>query len=565
MATNFNLLGIGGSGSKAMSAFVHCAAAGLTPPTVTVSLLDQDNNNGNVSETASLITTYRRLHRDLGKKLPKTPDQAGLFSCDIVNPANAASSETPQVWLPLGERTKTMQDHFDYPRLRPELAQLARALFNQKEEIELQLDRGFRGRPAVGAVVLSSLTEEHRLHKYLDAVANANGAKQRVFLMGSVFGGMGASGIPTVARTLRRLRHGSNGIAAGNGRLNDTFAIGAGTLLPYFEFPDPPVGSTEANETAVRATEIPWASRLALEYYHTQIAGEGQPGVFDHLYLVGQQPLTSVGYFSTGAGGQNNPALLPELLTALAGCHFFASEQISPGQILRASHRENRIGWDDLPRVWSTDGGHEVRSALARLLRFAFAYHFAYFSCIYGGDSKKYRHFDWFRTLIGSDGLNDSDKNTALELNRYCTLLLRWIATICFSYEEFGSASETSLDFCKARGFAEPARRTPQSDAGTADTHRLRLKGDDERSDAKKDRATIQLTMKEMRDLQAAFGDLTGGEDEKVLDLHRIYDALERSARRMEPGLPAFVDALWRACSVLPNRKMPKPPRWWQQ
>jgi hypothetical protein len=564
MATNFHLMGVGGSGAKAVSAFIHCAAAGLTPRSVTVSLLDQDANNGNISETANLITSYRRLHRDLGKKLPPTAGQMGLFATDIANPPNGAAPETPRVWLPLGVNAKTMSDHFHYPRLRPELKHLMRGLLNQREEIELQLDRGFRGRPAVGAVVISSLTDDHPLHIYLTKLASEGQARQRIFLMGSVFGGMGAAGIPTVARTLRRLRHGEDGPATPKAGANTSFAVGAASLLPYFEFPDPPDGSAAAEEIAVRASEIPWSSRLALEYYHSQITGGGQSEIFDHLYLVGQQPLTPVGYFSTGSGEQRNPALLPELLTALAGCHFFASDVVSRGQILRASHREKHIGWEDLPRVWPSDGPHEVRCGLAQLLRFAFAYRYAYFPCLYGDDAHKYYSFDWVRNLIGRKGLAKDDHDTALELNRYCTLLLRWLADIHFAYQKISPSTDTTLDFCNVDGFAERINDRSSGERRSSDVNRVRLKGDDEFGDVKKGREAAKIEMSDMPGLKEAFDHLIGGDsDNRALDLHLIYDALERSKARTTPGLAAFVDALWLACSVLPNKQLPKPPRWW--
>lgn len=564
MKTKFHLMGVGGSGAKSLSAFVHCAAAGLAPPEVTVSLLDQDAANGNLSETTGLIATYRRLHRDLGTKLEKVEGLPPPFACDIQNPANGIAADAPKVWVPLSANAKTMSDHFLYPKLRPELKQLMRALLNQNEEIDLLLERGFRGRPAVGAVVISSLTEEHPLHRYLTALANESRTGQRLFLMGSVFGGMGASGVPTVARRLRQLRYGGDGVPASSGERADSFAIGAGALLPYFEFPEPKAGMADPTDVAVRPVDIPWASRLALEYYYSHAFGNGESEVFDHLYLVGQQPLTSVGYFSTGSSGQRNPALLPELLTALSGCHFFASENIYRGQVWRASHREKHIGWEDLPRVWTSEGAHEVRCGLARLLRFAFAYRHAYFPCIYKEEADKYKSFDWFRKLIGNNGLSNEEQDTALELNRYCSLLLRWLADIYFSYQKIGPATDTTLDFCKVDGFARPDSGSVGGDSD-ADVNRIVLTGDEERNHAKRDREPVKLKLSEMLALQGAFDELIGGgaKDERMLDLNRIYDTLERSKVPRQPGLPAFVDALWRACGVLPSKQTPRPPRWW--
>ncbi|NYZ14575.1 hypothetical protein HL658_18655 [Azospirillum sp. RWY-5-1] len=566
MATNFHLIGVGGSGAKSVAAFVHCCAAGLAPPSVTVSLLDQDASNGNVSEASELISTYRSLYQRLGKNLPPSPERMTLFGSEIANPQNGTAPETPRVWLPLGATVTTMGEHFQYPRLRPEIKHLVSALLNQHEEIGLQLDRGFRGRPAVGAVVLSSLGASHPLLDYLDRIANDAGHQQRVFLAGSVFGGMGASGLPTVARTLRNLRsapgRGGRRAAARNGSFN----IGTALLLPYFEFPDPPSGTAAAEEIAVTSAQIPWSSRMALEYYHSQIDGDGGSDIFDHLYLVGQQPLTSVDYFSTGSRDQRNPALLPEMLAALAGCHFFAAESIPSGKIFRASHRDSQIGWEDLPRVWSVANAHEVRIGMAQLLRFAFAYRYAYFPCIHGDRSARtYGGFDWYAKLIGRRGLKGDDIDTAKELNRYCTLLLRWIADIFYSYKKMSTGGETALGLFDVSRFSVDPRVRTRTAAGTAAINDVALMGDHPRSAATRDREPAAVKDEDVPGLAEAFTELVGDEGKGgALDLLYIYDALERSRPRASPGLTAFVDALWRACATIPAADAPKLPPWWQ-
>lgn len=563
MATKYHMIGAGGSGAKALTAFVHCAAAGLGPRVVQASLLDQDVANGNVQETNGLINLYRRLHKAMATASRQPRDRVSLFATAIEIPNSSGSTNEPRTWIPLEAKNPRMGDHFEYARLRPELKQLMKVLFKEREEILLDLERGFRGRPAIGAVVMAAMDGANPLHKYIHQIADATQDSQRVFLMGSVFGGMGASGVPTLARKLRSIRYGDTP----PDRDDTALTIGAGMLLPYFEFPPPTPDETD-RQVAVKADDLPWASRLALEYYDGYMGTDAKHKLFNHLYLVGQQPLTSVGYFSTGSEKQRNPALLPELLVALAGCHFFASTPSGQSRVFRTGHREKHIGWDDLPRVWSGSGSdqpHEVRAGLAQLLRFAFAYHYAYFPCLDGDEAPRYRKFDWFRKLVGgrSGFPSDEEQELARDLNQYCTQVLRWIADIRFGYPETATVGDVKLAFCNTDGFAK--RPAPKATGRhTEEINRIALVGDTDVTRDKGDRVPPQIKNDDLAGLEAGFNRLVGDDlGQRVLGLDRILDALERTTTKEKPGFVTFVDALWTACAMHPRDKLPsRPPQW---
>ena len=100
----------------------------------------------------------------------------------------------------------------------------------------------------------------------------------RVFLAGSIFGGTGAAGIPTLGA------RGCSGPPAAvlgdrsDGRKRSKVRLGAALVLPYFTF-DP--GTTAGPQMFVTAADFPIATKAALHYYQTK------PLAFDDLYLVG--------------------------------------------------------------------------------------------------------------------------------------------------------------------------------------------------------------------------------------------------------------------------------------
>ena len=105
-------------------------------------------------------------------------------------------------------------------------------LYHPEEELELELDEGFRGRPSIGSAAI--LSRIHENEPFWQTIFNSiDSAKQghevRIFLVSSIFGGQGASGFPSIARLIRRILE-QKGIKEG-------VYIGGALMLPFFSFP----------------------------------------------------------------------------------------------------------------------------------------------------------------------------------------------------------------------------------------------------------------------------------------------------------------------------------------
>lgn len=530
MSSN-HLIGLGGTGVKTVEAFVHLTAAGLMPGDVEVSLFDQDRANGNLVTTKGLLETYRNLHENLGTQL-----SVPFLRTEIKRPAMAME----WMWSPLQISNTSMSQFFALPTLNSDLQDFVRCLYQPgRLELDMDLGLGFRGRPAVGAAVISGSTDRgHVLWDYIKGLVGSKSDDVNIFLAGSVFGGTGAAGLPGIARQCRK-------IIADNTSPNpgapSNYSIGACLMLPYFTFSDQSC-ERENGELPVmaRSADQVLRSQLALEFYANSMAGPTSDRAFDTIYLVGLDPEIPLEYCQLGGNDQRNPALLPELVGALSMVHFFDRGKGLRGQVLRCGRQDKEsVTWNDLPSPSGIAGSGEVLHALGQLLRFAFAYYYVYHGYMTRSRRKVSRE-PWYRRLINAEGVSlaasvDASSLAVCEtLHNYCGDLLAWFTCLTTN-----TRKELSLS---ALGDVSGFGRCERLSAGT---------------DGRRDGPPIPhlnerpKTVAERRVLTDAFDRLLGNVHGPGLDV--IYEGLCRQSAPRSPGIPAFIDALWKACALSPR------------
>ena len=115
---------------------------------------------------------------------------------------------------------------------------LYESLFTEQERTT-NLDKGFRGHPAIGAAVMTEKMDIND-EPWKTILPQINADKNaKIFLFASVFGGTGAAGFPTIARLLQAELH-------KDGEGNCIAKIGGALVLPYFQFP--PADAANSNE-----------------------------------------------------------------------------------------------------------------------------------------------------------------------------------------------------------------------------------------------------------------------------------------------------------------------------
>lgn len=407
---SYFVIGVGGTGAKLMQSLIHLSAAGLLPErgrTLTGLLVDPDENNGNVDSAKKLSAVYA-----ICKRL-----QCG--TTDLFKNTVAISGP----WTPVSDpHVASLSTVFGYARLRenePAQADLMELLY-APEERELKIFEGFRGRPSIGAAVFGKSVNfrngdwgEFRDDVRADA---ATYPSVPVLLSGSVFGGSGAAGVPTICRLLQGEFRG----VANNLRL------GLALFLPYFTFRPVPGDEMQADPHSFST-----ATAESLKYYD-----EGRFLEICHsIYAVGDETPAEMAVSAVGAGEQRNDPHYVELVAGLGAVRFMSGADGGDEHTLSIAMRQgapdtgDTLRWQDLPVA---DGQHGVQVALLqRLALFAVVFRFRFFPEIVEDlRARKPRHH-FVVTHMGRNPVSPEITIRELEqVNTYVEWFLDWLLKI---------------------------------------------------------------------------------------------------------------------------------------
>jgi len=414
-------IGVGGTGAKCIEALVHLHACGLltdqdgNPARLGVFLVEPDQQSALLLRAQTAINRYGSLRRAVGRQSDRFA-RAELRDYGQWSPLSTASGaiSLDQVFPKAVLRTQA-----------PGVAALFDCLFPPEEQ-SADLEVGFRGRPPIGSAVMSriSLEQEAQVGQWqqmLSDIQTAAGSGEApvVHLFGSVFGGTGASGVPTLGQLLKNWlkRQGLTSVQ-----------VQASLLLPYFDFE----GMAD-DDTGVHAESRNFQlnTDAALQYLRT--SGRA---CFDRVYLVGSDIKARYG-FSIGGTSQSNAAHMVELLAALGVCHPGTTSN-GYAHVLSRTEQQS-MGWEDLP------DNEMVGDALARGARFAVAWRNNITREINEAQKVPMRTFlsgaPWARRFFhpsgsGTDrgmrpGIRDKEQLTVQNaIDQYCDTLLQWLNQI---------------------------------------------------------------------------------------------------------------------------------------
>ncbi|KQS33806.1 hypothetical protein [Dyadobacter sp. Leaf189] len=360
------LIGIGGTGSRVIESVIHLCAAGLGPDKLHIFMIDPDQGNGNLTRTHTLIKNYIELRN----KFQRTENN-NSFKTEIVIPPG----DKQFVWNIFEESNYTLAKYINYDNIvktKPEIADLANVLFTEKE-LNTSLNKGFRGHPSIGAVVMADPPMEEYPFKMLWDGIDAFGENElRVFIVGSIFGGTGAAGFPTLgSRQLIKFNDTMQATLSGE---QSRVLLGGALVLPYFSF-SVDSASSAGEPMFVTTGDFPIATKAALQYYNDKQLG------FDQYYFIGDSLAQKVGDFSTGSSTQQNKPHYIEMVSALAGFDFFSQPAQLPAnnkKYFLASRETEKINWNVLPLTRDSAGltahKRKFKTALSDFTVFAYAY-----------------------------------------------------------------------------------------------------------------------------------------------------------------------------------------------
>lgn len=420
---------VGGSGSKMLEASLHAAAAGVlnhVGAPIHAVIVDLDQTGGNLRRAEGLVTTYRDVRESINMTDAQTEEASGIgFKTDFELYRLTAVEEQAMSGILRGT---TMGDE----------REIARTLYTDYE-LEMSYRRGFYGHPNVGshffASELPSLPQEHSFVEVIDQIRLelSKGGQPRILLAGSIFGGTGASAIPSIAKYIRQLTD-DNPNPDARRIVGGGAVIGAMLLLPYF--------ATTKGDGVIDYTQFEPKAKAALEYYSREGVGYGKDKVFNAIYMVGSQDKVVYEY-CTGGDKQNNAAHLVDWMGAEAINHFLTTnqEEYRPQEQdghwlfnldLAAPNTEGKtlIKWDAFPSM-------ETRNGFARNLRAAYVLATSYGYPIVkdlSGKQSLFRTQDastrrYFRKVKADDEREEVVARFR-SAGKYFTELVRWITEV---------------------------------------------------------------------------------------------------------------------------------------
>jgi len=288
------VFGIGGTGSRVIKALTMLLAAGssINGYELVPIIIDPDEANGDVTRTIDILKNYQHIRNNLSFT---NADDNRFFNTPVKNVTQNFKLALSDV---NGERFK---DYIQYRSLDENNKALISLLFSE-DNLEADMEVGFKGNPNIGSVVLNQFTHSQDFKSF----AAAFGQNDRIFIISSIFGGTGAAGFPLLLKNIRD----ADG-SLGNIKLLQDAPIGAITMLPYFSV-------AHDDNSKIDKTSFISKTKSALGYYEKNI---NQNNTLNALYYAGDD--ISKNYDNNeGSVYQKNEAHFLELAAATAIIDF---------------------------------------------------------------------------------------------------------------------------------------------------------------------------------------------------------------------------------------------------
>ena len=305
---------IGGTGERVMRSLTMLMAAGL--PTLTnyevfPIIIDYDEKNADKNLTRDVLKNYAVAHdAAYTQHTAKSEEKSigGLFFgsklrnlhglTDYVFPFKPATPNEQFREFIGFDKFKGVSDN---DRGTLNTSDFLTSLYDKsnRSDTELNLDMtvGFKGNPNIGSVVFHTIGETTEFSAFNSLYNPDNGDK--AVIIGSLFGGTGASGIPEIVKAIKAKKPNAD--------------IATILVLPYFS-------PMEEKDAAIKSVRFNSKTKAALSFYEAS----GLNDMLSRRYYVGDFNPTVIKY-SEGGDTQRNNANIVELIAAMMVEHYIAN------------------------------------------------------------------------------------------------------------------------------------------------------------------------------------------------------------------------------------------------
>lgn len=345
---DFFVLGIGGTGMRCIESLIHLCAMGMfDDTTIHLLALDTDKNNGNFKRLKDLKDAY------VNAKGGKNPLSKTFFSAAIEYYEFSPNYQNNSNFVERFDYTITQQKN----KHRSDLADLVLT-----ENVEkFNLDHGYRAQTHLGSMMMyHSIVEmadkDCDLTKFLDKFAQSakNGAK--MFILGSVFGGTGASSIPIIPLAFK------DTIAKRSGDVSNIIQsayFGATLLTAYITFKTPNEDQLRKEKIVATSDKFDINSQIAMMFYN---ADPTVRNAYSRFYMLGcdskWDPMSrqegKMAETLTGGASQENDSHYIELMAACAALDFYKTDEATlkktndgPQYLYRAVDESGKLDFQD--------------------------------------------------------------------------------------------------------------------------------------------------------------------------------------------------------------------------
>jgi hypothetical protein len=419
------IIGIGGTGMRCIEAFTHLCAMGMFDKTeVHLLALDTDKDNGNFTRLKNLKEAYIKT-KGVNKKqyaLDSTFFSANMhyyqFSPDYSNLSTFDA----------------IYRYGDTKYNNPEKAAVADLLLTEDAKA-FDLKHGYRAQTHLGSLLMyHSIIDDVRtndksdLRRFVQELISACASgKPRVFILGSVFGGTGASSIPIIPKAIKA----AASLISDATDIERNAYFGATLLTSYFSFKLP--SDSEKMNQKVIATSDRFAlnSQAAMMFYESD---DTVKKTYQKFYMMGTQdinwqPSKIKDKTVTGGENQENESHYIEFLAAFAAWHFFNSPEEGTDEAglsgLEDLKREKKVEF--LYRTFNENGKIDLIDFVGSEHKKQFAKKIALFTAMsYLVLLDKYDFFVQAQTgdlqKVKIEGYEDIDPEEVRNLKRYMKL-----------------------------------------------------------------------------------------------------------------------------------------------
>jgi hypothetical protein len=304
------VFGIGGTGSRVIKSLSFLLASGIdiNVSTIVPIIIDPDSANGDVNRTVGILKKYQEISNEINHH-----EEDSFFGKEI--------REISQNFkLNIENSNRKFKEFIDYSSLDENNKALVSMLFSE-ENLDSQMEVGFKGNPNIGSVVLNQFQQSEDFKTFASTFQQGD----KIFIISSIFGGTGASGFPLL---LKNIRSANNNLP--NFALLQTAPIGAVSVLPYFGV------KPDENSAIDKATFIS-KTKAALSYYEHGVTN----GSLNTMYYIGDNRNKDYDN-NEGSFDQKNEAHFIELASALAIVDF-ANENSTQTNVVKEFGIENDV------------------------------------------------------------------------------------------------------------------------------------------------------------------------------------------------------------------------------